>query len=165
MGIFGKITWPFKKLGGGFKWLFSRYSKEIMATIEEFAAAIVLDLMSSGKPGGAKFEEALLRLKMRVAREGFEVYNHILQRAIEKRVTQAHGDNLEEILDSGLQMAIDVVKDVDLTTLMGDKERRDEAVGRLAYEAKKQGKEWLNVPHILHVLIQYAVSSVRAGEE
>ena len=165
MGILSKLAWPLKMLGGAFKWLFSRYSKELMATVEEFAAAIVLDLMPGDEPGNDKFEEALDRLKKRVATEGLEVYNHVLQRAIEKRVTQAHGDDLEEILNSGLRLAIGVVEAVDLTTLTGDTERRDEAVGRLAYEAKEQGKEWFNVPHILHVLIQYAVSSVRAGEE
>lgn len=165
MGIFGKIAWPLKKLGGGFKWLFSRYSKEIMATIEDMAAGIVLDLMSSPDPGSVKFDKALQSLEVQAAKVGFKIYNHVLQRAIEKRVTQAHGDDLEKIIDAGLQMAIDVVKAVDLTTLVGDKERRAEAVGRLAYETKKQSKEWLNVPHILHVLIQYAVSSVRAGEE
>jgi len=165
MGILGKIAWPFRKMGKGFKWLFSRYSKEIMTTIEEFAAAIVLDLMSSGKPGGAKFEEALIRLKLRVAKEGFEVYNHVLQRAIEKRVTQAHSDDLEEIIDSGLSLAKGAVREVDLTNLMGDKERREEAARRLAVVAKQQGKKWFDTEHILRVLIQYAVSSVRAGEE
>ncbi len=163
MGILGKIAWPFKKVGLGFKWLFSKYDKEILASLENYAAGIVLDLMSSDKPGSARFEEALSRLKIRAVKDGLKIYNHVLQRLIEKRVTQAHGDDLEKILDAGLQMAIDVVKAVDLTNLVGDKERRDEAVGRLAYEAKKQGKEWLNVPHILHILIQYAVSSVRAG--
>jgi len=165
MGIFRIVSWPFRKVGRGFKWLFRHYSEEIVATIEEFAAAIVLDLMPSKEPGHAKFNEALRRLKSRVLSEGLEVYNHVLRRMIEKRVTQAHGDDLEEVLDSGLQVAIDVVKAVDLTGLTGDDDRRAEAVRRLVREFKAQGKEWLNVPHIIHVLIEYAVSSVRDKEE
>lgn len=165
MGILDKLAWPFKKLGQGFKWLFRYYSEDALYLIEDIAAGIILDLMAGDKPGSEKFEEALKRLKVRVVKDGFKVYNHVLQRILEKRVTQSHGDDLEAIIDDGLHLAIEAVKAVDATDLVGDSVRRDAAVRVLSQKVKEAGRTWLDVPHILHVLIQYAVSSVRAGEE
>lgn len=164
MGIGGFI----KELGGFFAGVFSGLVKVFMEDFENVAKQIVGLLLLADMSGSQKFETALAVLAGHAAKKGKKFINHAARLLIEMELTEAKGDDLEKIVDEGLEaarLAVEAVNESDLANMvkphLKDGARRFAAVEKLRKDLIAVGKTRLTKSRILHVLIELAVASIK----
>jgi len=157
MGIGGFL----KKIGGFFAKAFSRLVNVFIEDFEDVAGQIVGLLMLADMPGSRKFKIALSVLAGYAAKEGKRFISHAARLLIELEVTKERDDDLERIIDEGLEAARLAVESVNELDMVGDNDRRKAAVAKLRADLIAAGKEWLTEKNILHVLIELAVASIK----
>lgn len=157
MGIGGFL----KKVGGFFASAFSSLVNIFIEDFEDMAGQIVRLLILADMPGSQKFETALAVLAGYAAKSGKKFITHAARLLIELELTEAKGDDLERIIDEGLEAARLAVEAVNELDMVGDNDRRKAAVAKLRNDLNAAGKEWLTENNILHVLIELAVAAAK----
>lgn len=125
------------------------------------ASEIIAKLMDRAIPGTDKFKSALKTLEAIAIQRGVEAVDWALTELIEKEVTTAKGDAIEQVLDEGLETARQVVISTDVKAIaFGNEDARDAAIAALKDKLIADGKSWLLAEHTLRLLIAAAVAKL-----
>ncbi len=148
-------------IGGFFETVFSGIVHVFIEDFEEVAHKIVSLLFYAAVPGAEKLRMAFEVLKGYALVSGKKFILHAARLLIELEVTKAKGDDLEKVIDEGLELARQAVAAINDSDLTGDEERLFAAMEKLRHDLVSVGKEWLTAEHLLRVLIELAVSAAK----
>jgi hypothetical protein len=152
-----------KAIGGFFKKVFAgstgEFAKQWASTIGQIVGILFL---ANNLNGSDKLSTIISIIKNMAAEQGKAYISHAARLLVELQLAKKYGDDIEAIIDDGLEEAQKAIASVNATDLVGDDERRDAAVAILKENLLVAKKNWLaEVARHLNLLIEVAVAGTK----